>query len=44
MVATVESLLNLPPMTIVDQRATRMWNGFSRTPNFAPVRRADADA
>jgi len=36
MVATVESLLNLPPMTIVDQRATRMWKGFSRKPNFRP--------
>ena len=36
MVATVESLLNLPPMTIVDQRATRMWKGFSSTPNFRP--------
>ena len=23
-------------MTIVDQRATRMWKGFSRTPNFRP--------
>jgi len=36
MVATLESLLNLPPMTIVDQRATRMWKGFSSTPNFTP--------
>ena len=36
MVATVESLLNLPPMTIVDQRATRMWKGFSRKPNYRP--------
>jgi YVTN family beta-propeller protein len=36
MLATVESLLNLPPMTISDQRATRMWKGFSRTPNFRP--------
>ena len=43
MVATVESLLNLPPMTIVDQRATRMWKGFSATPDFRPVRRADAE-
>ena len=23
-------------MTIVDQRATRMWKGFSRKPNFRP--------
>ncbi|MEO8687658.1 MAG: bifunctional YncE family protein/alkaline phosphatase family protein [Solirubrobacteraceae bacterium] len=36
MVATVENLLGMPPMTIVDQRATRMWKGFSRTPNFRP--------
>jgi YVTN family beta-propeller protein len=36
MVATVEALLGLPPMTIVDQRATRMWKGFSRTPDFRP--------
>jgi hypothetical protein len=36
MVATVESLLDLPPMTIVDQRATRMWKGFSRKPDFRP--------
>jgi YVTN family beta-propeller protein len=36
MVATVEALLGMPPMTIVDQRATRMWKGFSRTPNFRP--------
>jgi len=34
MVATVESLLGLPPMTIVDQRATRMWKGFSRKPDY----------
>ena len=36
MVGTLESLLNLPPMTIVDQRATRMWKGFSRKPNYRP--------
>ena len=36
MVATVESLLNLPPMTITDQRATRMWKGFTRKPDFRP--------
>ena len=36
MVATLEDLLGLPPMTIVDQRATRMWKGFSRKPNFRP--------
>ena len=36
MVATVESLLNLPPMTIVDQRATRMWKGFSPHAELRP--------
>ena len=36
MVATLEDLLGLPPMTIVDQRATRMWKGFARKPNFRP--------
>ena len=36
MVATLESLLGMPPMTIVDQRATRMWKGFSSQPDFRP--------
>jgi YVTN family beta-propeller protein len=36
MVATVENLLGMPPMTIADQRATRMWKGFSSTPNLRP--------
>jgi YVTN family beta-propeller protein len=36
MVATIENLLGMPPMSISDQRATRMWKGFSRTPNFRP--------
>ena len=36
MVATVENLLGMPPMTIADQRATRMWKGFSPTPNLHP--------
>ena len=36
MVATLEDLLGLPPMTIVDQRATRMWKGFVRKPDFRP--------
>ena len=36
MVATLEDLLGLPPMTIVDQRATRMWKGFSKKPNLRP--------
>ena len=36
MVATMEDLLGLPPMAIGDQRAIRMWKGFSRKPNLAP--------
>jgi len=36
MVATMEDLLGLPPMSIVDQRATRMWAAFSNRPNLAP--------
>jgi hypothetical protein len=36
MVATIEDVLGLPPMTITDQRAVRMWKGFARTPNLAP--------
>jgi YVTN family beta-propeller protein len=36
MVATIEDLLGLPPMAIGDQRAIRMWKGFSRKPNLTP--------
>ena len=36
----VEALLGLPPMTIVDQRATRMWKGFARKPTSAPTTRS----
>jgi YVTN family beta-propeller protein len=36
MVATLEDLLGMPPMTITDQRATRMWKGFSSRPNLRP--------
>jgi YVTN family beta-propeller protein len=36
MVATLEDLLGLPPMTIVDQRAARMWPAFNRTPDLRP--------
>jgi hypothetical protein len=36
MVATIEDLLGLPPMTITDQRAVRMWKGFKRTPDLTP--------
>jgi YVTN family beta-propeller protein len=36
MVATLEDLLGMPAMTITDQRATRMWKGFSRTADYRP--------
>jgi len=36
MVATTEDLLGLPPMSIIDQRATRMWAAFSDQPNLQP--------
>jgi hypothetical protein len=36
MVATIEDLLGLPPMTITDQRAVRMWKGFTRRPDLTP--------
>lgn len=36
MIATLEDLLGLPPMGIVDERATRMWPAFTSSPNFAP--------
>ena len=36
MLATLEDLLALPPMSIFDQRATRMWRAFSAPPNLAP--------
>ena len=36
MVATLEDLLGLPPMTIVDQRAARMWPAFNKTPDYTP--------
>jgi YVTN family beta-propeller protein len=36
MIATIEDLLGLPPMTIADQRATRLWRAFSRRPNLTP--------
>jgi len=35
MVATTEDLLGLPAMSIVDQRATRMWAAFRDTANLA---------
>ncbi|MGI8779750.1 MAG: alkaline phosphatase family protein [Solirubrobacteraceae bacterium] len=36
MVATMEDLLGLPPMAITDQRAIRMWKGFTAKPNLTP--------
>jgi YVTN family beta-propeller protein len=36
MVATVEALLGLPPMSIVDQRVSRMWRGWSARPRLRP--------
>jgi DNA-binding beta-propeller fold protein YncE len=36
MLATIEDILGLSPMSIFDQRATRMWASFSRWPNMRP--------
>ncbi|MEA2222983.1 MAG: hypothetical protein QOH83_1359, partial [Solirubrobacteraceae bacterium] len=36
MVATIEDLLHLPPMTITDQRATRMWADFGTRADITP--------
>jgi YVTN family beta-propeller protein len=36
MVATMEDLLGLAPMTIVDGRATRMWADFAGRPDLRP--------
>ena len=36
MVATIEDVLGLPPMAIADQRAVRMWHGFSAKPVADP--------
>jgi YVTN family beta-propeller protein len=36
MIATMEDLLHLPPMTITDQRATRMWADFAGRPDLTP--------
>jgi hypothetical protein len=36
LLATLERLLGLPPMSIVDQRAPAMWPAFSPKPNFTP--------
>jgi hypothetical protein len=36
MLATIEDLLGMAPMSIFDQRATRMWASFRRHPNPRP--------
>ena len=36
MLATMEQLLGLSPMSIFDQRATPMWDAFSSTPDLTP--------
>src|SRR5207244_11046706 len=38
MIATIESLLGLPPMSIVDHRARRMWAPFRARPRLRPYR------
>ncbi|MBA2516477.1 MAG: bifunctional YncE family protein/alkaline phosphatase family protein [Solirubrobacterales bacterium] len=38
MVATAEDLLGLPPMSIVDQRASRMWPLFDSRPDSSPYK------
>jgi hypothetical protein len=36
MVATIEDLLGLPPMSTTDARASRMWGPWSRRPDLEP--------
>jgi hypothetical protein len=36
--ATVEDLLGMAPMSVFDQRATRMWPAFHDRPNLRPYR------
>jgi YVTN family beta-propeller protein len=36
MVATIEGLLGMPPMTVTDARAARMWKAFGSAPRLAP--------
>jgi hypothetical protein len=36
MVATIEDLLGLPPMSVTDARAARMWGGFRNRPDLTP--------
>jgi hypothetical protein len=36
MVATIEGLLGMPPMTVTDARAARMWKAFGSAPRLKP--------
>jgi YVTN family beta-propeller protein len=36
MIASMEDLLGLSPMSIIDSRATRMWRSFTNHPSFRP--------
>jgi hypothetical protein len=36
MLATLEDVLGLPPMSIFDARVARMWNAFTSKPDFRP--------
>jgi YVTN family beta-propeller protein len=36
MVATMEDLLGLPPMSVTDARASRMWGSFMTRPRYRP--------
>lgn len=38
--ATIEELLGMPPRSIFDQRATRMWASFAGRPDLRPYRRS----
>jgi hypothetical protein len=37
-IGTIEDLLGLPPMSVFDQRAARMWAAFGSKPNLRPYR------
>ena len=36
MIATIEDILGLPPMSLTDRRVARMWGLFGRTPDLRP--------
>jgi hypothetical protein len=36
MVATIEGVLGMPPMSIFDARAARLWRSFAGHPSFQP--------